>query len=98
VPGYTFRILEFRYPGRVVDMAAQRGYFDLVQMLLCRGAFLSEDTLTCAIQSANMDLVTYVLHQGAKIDSLATFFETPYSAAIRNGDADLIQRLEDGVL
>jgi ankyrin repeat protein len=82
-------------PRRVLDMAAQRGYIGLVQMLLRCGAFLTEDTLTCAIQSANMDLVQYVLQEGAKIDSCATFFKTPYSEAIRNGNMDLVRLLED---
>ncbi|CZR68586.1 uncharacterized protein PAC_18485 [Phialocephala subalpina] len=86
---------DYAYPRKVLDIAAQRGYYDLVQMLLCSGAFLSEDTLTCAIQSANMDLVKYVLYKGARIDSITTFYKTPYSEAICNGDVDLIRLLED---
>jgi ankyrin repeat protein len=79
----------------LLDIAAQRGQIDLVETVLRHGAFLTEDTLTCAIQSTNKDVISYVLHRGAKVNSLATFGETPYSEAVRAGYMDLVQLLED---
>jgi len=79
----------------LLDIAAQRGYIDLVQTVLGCGAFLTEDTLNCAIHSKNEDLISYVLHQGGKVNSLASFNKTPYSEAVYNGYMDLAQDLED---
>ncbi|KAN0106614.1 Ankyrin repeat-containing domain protein [Hyaloscypha variabilis] len=79
----------------LLDIAAQRGETSLVETILGHGAFLTEDTLTCAIQSTNKDLISYILRQGPKVNSLATFGETPYSEAIRTGDMNLVKLLED---
>jgi hypothetical protein len=79
----------------LLDIAAQRGDINLVETILGHRAFLTEDTLTCAIQSTDKDLISYILRQGPKVNSLATFGETPYSEALRTGDMNLVQLLED---
>ncbi|KAE8441125.1 hypothetical protein EG329_005837 [Mollisiaceae sp. DMI_Dod_QoI] len=61
-------------PRSVVDMAAEQGYLQVVRILLDSGIRPTEATLTCAIRSTNMELVSYLLHEGASVDSVASLF------------------------
>ncbi len=70
-------------PRRVIDMAARRGHFEVVTLLMSHGALLTGDTLPCAVASGNEDLVQFLLEKGANINSIGDLNTTPLAAAIR---------------
>ncbi|KAN0102809.1 Ankyrin repeat-containing domain protein [Hyaloscypha variabilis] len=63
-------------PRSVLDMAAEQGYLEVVRILLDSGIRLTEETLTCAIRSTNMELVLYLLHEDVNVDTVATLFRS----------------------
>lgn len=79
----------------MLDMAAKRGSFDLVLMLLHSGAVETETTLSYAIQGQNRTIVDLFLN-GKQADSLSCCIPrtTPYAEAIRMGDEALMHILE----
>jgi len=76
-----------------IDAAAYRGSFSAVKSLLNSGALLTGDTLSCAVESGNEDLVHWVLDQGADIRGVASYGVTPLAAAIRLPDPRIINIL-----
>ena len=56
---------------RIIDIAAKKGYLDIVKHLLCKNVTLTEDTLPCAIVSGNEELVRFLLQRGARIDVIS---------------------------
>jgi ankyrin repeat protein len=73
-------------PERLIDVAAQRGSMELVELLLGKDVTLTDDTIPCAIASGNDDLVHFLLKRGASIDGIGSLNITPLSAAIRLGE------------
>ena len=80
---------------RVVDVAAQRGHFLMVDLLLKSGASLTGNTLPCAVKSQNRDLIRLLLESGADINSIGSLKITTLSVAIELRDDDMIRFLED---
>lgn len=79
-------IWSVEWPRRIIDIAAQRGFTDVVKLLLCKKATLTDDTLPCAIASNNEELVHFLLQNGARVDVIGSLEITPLSAAIRLGE------------
>ena len=79
----------------VMDMAAERGQIPTVDLLLKSGASLTGNTLPCAVQSQNMDLIRLLLESGADINSIGSLEITTLSVAIELRDDHLIRFLED---
>lgn len=87
---------DFEARPRMLDMAAEKGDFDLVRALLGFGAQINDSTLAYAVQSEKTDLVMFLLEKGAKVDGLSYDDppSTPLAEAIRAGKPELIQILE----
>lgn len=88
----------------IIDIAAQRGNLELVQMILRSGVSFTKETLTCAIRSKNKELIGFLLDNGAHAvasdestheptdwyDEESPFpVSSPLSEAIRWGDAEI---------
>lgn len=71
-------------PRSVLDMAAEQGYLEVVRILLDSGIRPTEETLTCAIRSTNMELVLDLLHEDVNVDTVATLFRCPDKLGLRN--------------
>jgi ankyrin repeat protein len=76
-------------PRSVLDMAAEQGYLEVVRILLDSGIRLTEETLTCAIRSTNMELVLYLLHEDVNVDTVATLFRCPDKSGLRSWPSNL---------
>lgn len=76
---------------RLIDEAAQRGNLKTVKLLLESGALLTGDTLSCAIASANQDLILWLLTLGADINGIGFLQVTPLAAAIRLRDPEILK-------
>ena len=80
---------------RVIDVAAQRGQYPIVDLLLKSGASLTGNTLPCAAKSQNKDLIRLLLESGADINSIGSLNITALSVAIELRDDHMIRFLED---
>lgn len=78
----------------MLDMAAKRGNFEMVLMLLNFGAIGREATLSYAIQGRNRAVVDLFLNEVAADISSRKIRTTPYAEAIRIGDERLMRILE----
>ena len=93
----------------LIDVAAERGNFDLVQLLLRSRVSSTRQTLSCAMRSRNKELIKLLLDDGANV---STFEESatehgygiervpspapsPLSEAIRWGDREILDLLEE---
>ena len=86
-------------PRRVIDIAAQRGHFEVVTLLMSYGALLTGDTLPCAVASGNEDLMQFLLKNGADINGLSSRGSTPLAAAIQLQNARVTKMItEHGAL
>lgn len=81
-------------PRRVIDMAARRGHFEVVTLLMIHGALLTGNTLPCAVASGNETLIQFLLGRGADINSIGSLNTTPLAAAIQLQNARIIKILE----
>ena len=91
-----------------MDIAAERGNFEMVQLLLGSRVSSTKTTLTCAIRSRNKELVKFLLDDGADVSSFEeSAIEHPYdseevpfpapsplSEAIRWGDNEILELLK----
>ena len=75
----------------IIDVAAQRGNLEMMNILLNSGASLTGDTLPCAVASGNIDMVLSLLRKKADINSIGFLRITPLAAAIRLQDAKTIE-------
>ena len=66
-----------------LDEAALRGDFAFVLKLLNISSAVTENTLVCAIQSENMNLMRYIIGYSAKVHGLTTFSSSPLVEAVR---------------
>ncbi|KAK3113653.1 hypothetical protein LTR53_008866 [Teratosphaeriaceae sp. CCFEE 6253] len=83
-------------PTRHLDVAASRGDVHLVQQLRLYGASLTDDTLTAAIQSRDLDLVQYLIAQDVPTDCFSQHYRTtPIAQAVTLQDARTSQLLQD---
>ena len=84
---------------RTLDMAAERGNLELVQFLLQSGVSLTEKTLVHAVASKNKELVRFLLGAGADVECVIGEtkydYNTPLAEAIRVGDIEIMELLED---
>ena len=85
----------------VIDAAAQRGSFEMVELLLRSGARLTRSTLVFAVSSGNHHLMQMLLERGADVNShhkdclrLARFKTTPLAEAIRLQNPETIGLLQ----
>ena len=83
------------YPRTVIDAGARCGNFRTVKFLLESGAFLTGNTLSCAVASGNQDLILLLLTRGADANSIGVSGNTPLAAAIRLEDAQVLKLVED---
>ena len=83
-------------PHRAIDIVAQRGSLEMVQLLLNKGASLSGDTFPCAVASGNEDLIHFLLKRGADINSIGSLKITALAAAIRLENTRIISLLREG--
>ena len=97
--------------GRPIDIAAERGNLELVQLLLRFLVPSTRETLTCAVRSKNKELIGVLLDYGVDIfdfkertteywysgDNVRDSHLTPspLSEAIRSGDAEILEVLEE---
>ena len=91
--GYALRS---RLPYRAIDVVAQRGSLEMVELLLNKGASLSDDTFPCAVASGNEDLIHFLLNRGADINSISSLEITALAAAIRLQNTRIINLLREG--
>ena len=82
-------------PCRVMDIAAQLGQLPIVDLLLKSGASLTGNTLPCAVESQNKDLIRLLLESGADINSIGSLQITTLSVALGLRDDHMIRFLED---
>lgn len=68
---------------RVIDLVAERGGLLLMQRLLDEGVRQTGDTLPCAIESGNEDLVRLLLQHGGDVNSMGELRISPLAATIR---------------
>ena len=94
----------FRNP---IDVAAERGNFESVQLLLRSPVSSTRETLTCAIRSRNKELIKFLLNDGADVSAfeestvehrynserVPSPVPSPLSEAIRWGDAEILDLL-----
>jgi ankyrin repeat protein len=83
------------YPGRIIDVAAQRGNIDIVKLLLNSGAKMTGDTLACAVASGNEGLIRFLVNEKADINSIGSLGITPLAAAIRLKNDEIVKLLVD---
>ena len=83
------------YSERVIDVAAERGQFPIVDLLLKSGASLTSSTLRYAVKSQNNDLIRLLVESGADINSIGPHEITALSVAIELRDDQMIRFLED---
>ena len=88
--------LRSRLPHRAIDVVAQRGSLEMVELLLNHGASLSDDTFPCAVASGNEDLIHLLLNRGADINSIGSLEITALAAAIRLQNTRMINLLREG--
>lgn len=84
-------------------VAARSGQRTAVDFLVRRGARLDEDdcaALRAAVQASDIDMVQYLLDNGASIDpprpvgtAFSTVFETPLAVAVRTGNLEIARLL-----
>lgn len=79
----------------VIDAAAQRGNLPLVNLLFRSGALLTDDTLPCAVESQNEDLILLLLQRGADVNKMGSLYTTPLAAAIKHRSVRIFKLLED---
>ena len=82
----------------ILEVAAHRGWMNLVRILLESGARLSTATLVHAIKSMNMDLVYYLVDQGVAVHKTVYIasqraYTSPFAEAILTKDISLVQHL-----
>ncbi|KAK3117951.1 hypothetical protein LTR53_000243 [Teratosphaeriaceae sp. CCFEE 6253] len=83
-------------PPRLLDVAASRGDIHLVQQLRAYGASLTDDTLTAALRSRNLDLVHYLIAQGVPTDCFSQHYRTtPIAQAVTLQDTHTSPLLQD---
>ena len=82
-------------PHRAIDVVAQRGSLEMVELLLNKGASLSGDTFPCAVASGNEDLIYFLLEKGADINSIGSLKNTALAAAIRLENTRIISLLTE---
>ena len=93
---------ETRFRGdSVIDAAAQRGNFEMVELLLRSGARLTRMTLIFAVSSGNHLLMRMLLERGADVNShheeclrFETIKTTPLAEAIRRQNPETIGLLQ----
>ena len=87
-------------PPRLVDVAARRGDFRMLQYLQLHGAAFSDDTVTGAIRSRNVMLAQYLVDCGAEVHCFSAYFDTtPMAEAIRlRQDSTVTQLVRQGCL
>ena len=83
------------YSYRVMDIAAQRGKFAIVDILLKSGASLTGNTLPCAAKSQNLELIKLLLERGADVNSIGSLEITTLSVAIGLQDEQMTRFLEE---
>ena len=86
---------------RVIEAAAQRGNFEMVELLLRSGASLTSKTLIFAISSGNHHLMRMLLERGADVNSyhknyprFGSIMTTPLAEAIRLENPETIGLLQ----
>ena len=83
------------YPPSIIDIVAQRGELDLVRLLHALNAVLTWNTLTAGVRSGNVELVRFLVSQGAKVDDFSHHYRsTPYAEAIRLRNRHILALLE----
>ena len=87
--------LDYWGPNRAIDVVAQRGSLEMVELLLNKGASLSGDTFPCAVASRNEDLIHFLLKSGADVNSIGSLKITALAAAIRLENTRIISLLRE---
>ena len=77
------RRYDHEWRSRVIDVVAGRGDLLLMQRLLDAGARQTDDTLPCAIESGNEDLVRLLLQHGGDVNSMGGLRISPLAATRR---------------
>ena len=92
--------LDHQWLHRAIDVAAQSGSLEMVELLLNGGALLSSDTLLYAIKNGNEDLVNFLLQSEADVDSGNTL-DRPWphwaiNIAAQSGSFRMVELLLNG--
>ena len=88
------------HQGSVIDVAAQRGNVEMIELLLRSGARLTRKTLIFAVSSGNHHLMRMLLERGADVNSyheskrFGTIKTTPLAEAIRLQNPETIGLLQ----
>ena len=75
--------LEREFPGRIIDVVAERGDLASVKMLLENKALPTGDTLACAVSSGVTEVVEFLFLNGCSVDDIGILKITPFAAAIQ---------------
>ena len=89
--------------GQLLLIASEKGYFDVVQLLLNHKAPVeTKDTKNCfstalmyASQHGNIEIVKLLLDHGAMVDSRGKFGKTALMFASENGHLEIVKFLLD---
>ncbi|KAK5677545.1 hypothetical protein LTS10_010117 [Elasticomyces elasticus] len=83
-----------RMPPRLMDIAIERGFIEVVVRLSSLGGAFSHDSMTAAVRSSDPKLVRYLLSLGVIADSYSTHFRTtPIAEAVRLRQGNIFQLL-----
>ena len=78
----------------IIDIAASHSNLNAIDLMLEHGAEMTDDTLRLVISSGKEDLVRLMIERGANIHVLDPVHGTPFAAAIRLRDPQILHLLE----
>lgn len=75
--------------------AAEKGYFDIIEILIKHKANYCETVLDIAIRNGHLKAVKFLIDKGANVNARTVNGETASTIAWRNGQLKIVEALRD---